>query len=145
MYGATSLGTARVSVAMSRADSVRMCDSALCSSSAMSCNRWRRSAGNAYAGFRGASRPTSWIAMSRTSAFSSLSATKRTRRLSAWARCPSVAAEGLQKDASTALRTPASRSLTPTARSRETMNSSTLTLHPPGFGSDGDTGETTPS
>ena len=134
MYGATVLGTALVRVAMSLADSSRRCDSAECSSSAMSCSRCLLSAGKAYAGLRGAKRPTNRMAMSLTSGFSSLSATNSARRLSAWPKCPSVTTDGLQKEASTALRTPESRSLTATARRRETMNSSTLALHPPDLG-----------
>ena len=50
--------------------------------------------------------------------------TNSARSASAWPKCESVAGHGLQKDASTALRTPASRSLTATASKRDMMNSS---------------------
>ena len=120
----TNLSHDLTNAAMFRAPSSLMCDSVECSSSARSCSRCRRKAGNAYAGFRGAKRPTSRIAMSLTSGFSSFSVTKSARSASAWPKCESVDGHGRQNDASTALRTPASRSETATARSLDMINSS---------------------
>ena len=124
MYGSASLVQLRTSAALSLADSSLTWDSALCSSSLRSWRRWRLSAGSAYAGFRGARRPTRRIASRRTSLDSSLRVRNRARSASAWPRWPSATPEGRQKDANTARRTPASRSETAEASNRETMNAS---------------------
>ena len=124
MYGSASLVQLRTSAALSLADSSLTWDSALCSSSLRSWRRWRLSAGSAYAGFRGARRPTRRIASRRTSLDSSLRVRNRAGSASAWPRWLSATPEGRQKDANTARRTPASRSETAEASNRETMNAS---------------------